>query len=158
MELFLFNVQRMVLMVLGIFNVIYRANQVRLYLIFQTQFYWHLGKVLGRCLSMNNREIWNEAHTILSWSTTPGTEFLAFMAEHYWGINGIEFLDLGSGTGASALFIANKGLKVTAVDVSDIACNKLLNNIEKDNKALIKVLNADVCDIIFECFPGILNL
>src|SRR5258706_1679626 len=98
---------------------------------------------------MNQAVLWDEVHNQITWNTDPGDEFLAFMAKHYWGKENLEFLDLGCGTGASTLFLTNKGFKVTAVDISKIACDKLYENIPDKEEHLVKIINSDILDLDF---------
>jgi len=71
---------------------------------------------------MDQRVAWEETHKGIIWGPNPSNDFLAFMAGSYWGQTGLNFVDLGAGTGASTSFLATKGFKVTAVEFSKSAC------------------------------------
>jgi|SRR5882672_2434409 len=109
---------------------------------------------------MLQASLWDEIHRNISWGTIPGMEFLAFMAEHYWGSSGLKFLDLGCGTGSSSIFLVNKGFQVTAVDISKVACDTLYHNIIDEKKHLVKIICSDILDLdlkenSFDCIIGI---
>ncbi len=99
---------------------------------------------------MDQRVAWEETHKTKAWDSNPNNDFLAFMAKYYWGHTGLEFLDLGAGAGASALFLASKGFKVKAVEFSKSACDKLRYNLPESDKLLVQVINADVNEVNFE--------
>lgn len=98
---------------------------------------------------MDQKIAWNNLHKKQTWSPAPCLEFLAFMAEYYWDKKDLHFLDLGAGTGSSTIWLANKGFKVTAVELSKIACNKLLENLSTREKEFVNIINSDVMDVTF---------
>lgn len=68
------------------------------------------------------REAWNEryAGSTRVWSGKPNTALVAQVSELTPG----RALDLGCGEGADAVWLAGRGWKVTAVDVSDVALER----------------------------------
>ncbi len=68
---------------------------------------------------MNQRELWNERYREKGsvWGAAPNQ----FVAEHLADLEPCRVLDLGSGQGRNAIWLAQQGHKVTAVDVSDVA-------------------------------------
>jgi SAM-dependent methyltransferase len=69
-----------------------------------------------------DREAWNEryAGSTRVWSGQPNTELVRLAADLTPG----SALDLGCGEGADAVWLAGRGWKVTAVDVSDVALER----------------------------------
>jgi len=57
-------------------------------------------------------------------------------------------LDLGAGEGRNALYLAKRGFKVTGVDISKNAINKL-SNFSKIANLNIKILNKDISKLDF---------
>jgi len=68
------------------------------------------------------REAWNERYSgrIRVWSGNPNVELSRQIADLEPG----RALDLGCGEGADAVWLAGRGWKVTAVDVSDVALGR----------------------------------
>ena len=54
-------------------------------------------------------------------------------------------IDIASGDGAAALYLAEKGLEVTATDISDVALTRLLQ-FARDRNADMRVCQADLDD------------
>ncbi len=80
---------------------------------------------------------------------TPSMEFLAFMAEGYWDKKGLQFLDLGSGPGGSTLFLAERGFRITAVEFSKSACDRLRYFLGEKNQLLVDIINSDAMEVDF---------
>ena len=102
---------------------------------------------------VDKQQVWEDTHSKGVWSSVPQINFLAFMAKYYWGRTGLEFLDLGCGTGANSGFLIDNGFKVTAVDFVESACTKLRNQFSNDR---LTVINADITtleldDNSFDC-------
>lgn len=76
----------------------------------------------GQQAPADDREAWNEryASSTRVWSGKPNTELVAQVADLTPG----RALDLGCGEGADAVWLARRGWKVTAVDVSDVALER----------------------------------
>jgi SAM-dependent methyltransferase len=70
----------------------------------------------------DDREAWNEryAGSTRVWSGKPNVELVAQVADLVPG----RALDVGCGEGADAVWLAGRGWKVTAVDVSDVALER----------------------------------
>ncbi len=68
---------------------------------------------------MNQRELWNERYVQKGsvWGAAPNV----FVADRLAGLSARRVLDLGSGQGRNAIWLAQQGHEVTAVDVSDVA-------------------------------------
>lgn len=68
------------------------------------------------------REAWNERYlgSVRVWSGNPNVELTRQVADLTPG----RVLDLGCGEGADAVWLAGRGWKVTAVDVSDVALGR----------------------------------
>lgn len=68
---------------------------------------------------MNQRDIWNERYELEGsvWGAAPNH----FVEDRLGGLAPCRVLDLGSGQGRNAIWLAQQGHTVTAVDVSDIA-------------------------------------
>ena len=68
---------------------------------------------------MRQRDLWNERYRAKGavWGAEPNR----FVAELLGGIAPQRVLDLGSGQGRNAIWLAQQGHSVTAVDVSDVA-------------------------------------
>src|SRR5258708_4885681 len=99
---------------------------------------------------MDQSSAWENIYKGPSSPMDPSAAFLAFMAEHYWGQENLEFLDLGCGGSSNSLFLASKGYKVTAVDYSLTACQKLWYNLIGQYKELIRVKVDDVTKLKLE--------
>src|SRR5882672_1286279 len=99
---------------------------------------------------MDQSLAWENIYKGPSSPMDPSGAFLAFLAKHYWGEESLEFLDLGCGISNNALFLASKGYKVTAVDYSMSACQKLYYNLIGNHKELIRVMHADATKLKFE--------
>ena len=57
---------------------------------------------------------------------------------------GIKALDLASGSGRHALYLAKKGFEVEALDISEVACKRLNFIIKRDD---ISALHVECCDL-----------
>lgn len=68
---------------------------------------------------MTQREIWNERYRERGavWGTAPNQ----FVADRLATMEPGRVLDLGSGQGRNAIWLAQQGHRVTAVDISDVA-------------------------------------
>ena len=68
---------------------------------------------------MNQRELWNERYRERGalWGAAPNQ----FVEQRLAGLEPCRILDLGAGQGRNAIWLAQQGHKVTAVDVSDVA-------------------------------------
>jgi len=100
---------------------------------------------------MDQAEAWEAAHKRRPWVNVPNQDFLSFMAYTYWGQSGLNFLDLGCGTGAYTLFLAERDFFVTAVDISKTACDKLREHLEeKGNGVNVQIIHAAISDIKIE--------
>jgi SAM-dependent methyltransferase len=68
---------------------------------------------------MTQRDLWNERYGQRGavWGVEPNQ----FVADRLGGIPPCRVLDLGSGQGRNAIWLAQQGHQVTAVDVSDVA-------------------------------------
>lgn len=69
--------------------------------------------------AMTNRDLWNTRYIEkgAAWGNGPNQ----FVADRLGGIAPCRVLDLGSGQGRNALWLAAGGHRVTAVDISDVA-------------------------------------
>jgi len=83
-----------------------------------------------------DREKWNEKY---SSGQFPWTEPSPIVKEFYTLAKGKKALDLACGTGRNAIFLAEKGFTVDAVDISDVA----LKELKKKNPA-VNTINADL--------------
>ena len=68
---------------------------------------------------MSQRNLWNERYEQKGhvWGAAPNQ----FVADRLGGLEPCRILDLGSGQGRNAIWLAQQGHEVTAVDVSDVA-------------------------------------
>ena len=68
---------------------------------------------------MSQRELWNERYEQKGhvWGAAPNQ----FVVDRLAGLEPCSVLDLGSGQGRNAIWLAQQGHQVTAVDVSDVA-------------------------------------
>jgi len=68
---------------------------------------------------MTNRDLWNTryAEKGAAWGNGPNQ----FVADRLGGLSACRVLDLGSGQGRNARWLAAAGHRVTAVDISDVA-------------------------------------
>ncbi len=99
---------------------------------------------------MNQQVVWEDIHSKFAWSSVTTLEFLAFMAEYYWGKSGLKFLDLGAGGGSNTLWLANRGFKVTAVEFSKSACDRIWKALPENDKPLVTIINSDVMEVDFK--------
>lgn len=69
--------------------------------------------------SMDQRELWNERYreNAAGWGAEPNQ----FVAAHLADLEPRRVLDLGAGQGRNAIWLAARGHRVTAVDISDVA-------------------------------------
>jgi len=69
---------------------------------------------------MNQQELWNERYQNKGhvWGAAPNQ----FVADRLAALKPCRVLDLGAGQGRNAIWLAQQGHEVTAVDVSDVAC------------------------------------
>jgi len=93
---------------------------------------------------------------------------MEYKYDFYWGLNPTELvvnssillnpnfnvLDLGCGEGRNSLFLSDKVLNLTAVDISNNAINKIISNnkyniITKVSDALYFMKNSDTYDVIY---------
>ena len=71
---------------------------------------------------MTQRDLWNERYRERGalWGAAPNQ----FVAQHFDGASPCGILDLGAGQGRNAIWLAQQGHAVTAVDVSDVAAEQ----------------------------------
>ncbi len=71
---------------------------------------------------MSQRDLWNERYRQQGpvWGVAPNQ----FVADRLQGIEPCRVLDLGSGHGRNAIWLAQQGHTVTAIDVSDVATDQ----------------------------------
>ena len=82
------------------------------------------------------------------WGTQPA-KFVKTISEIFsFDLTGLEILDLGAGEGKNAVYLANLGAQVTAVDVSEIALSKF--NFQPNYNLCcdkITILNDDILNL-----------
>jgi 2-polyprenyl-3-methyl-5-hydroxy-6-metoxy-1,4-benzoquinol methylase len=68
---------------------------------------------------MDQRELWNDRYRDKGavWGAEPNQ----FVAEYLEDLEPCRILDVGAGQGRNAIWLANRGHRVTAVDISDVA-------------------------------------
>jgi 2-polyprenyl-3-methyl-5-hydroxy-6-metoxy-1,4-benzoquinol methylase len=71
---------------------------------------------------MNQRDLWNERYRERGalWGAEPNQ----FVEQRLSGLEPRRVLDMGSGQGRNAIWLAHQGHEVTAVDVSDVAAEQ----------------------------------
>ena len=60
-------------------------------------------------------------------------------------VNGLKVLELGAGAGLLSIALAKNGANVTASDISETACNAVVENAKK-NQVLVTVIKSDLFD------------
>jgi SAM-dependent methyltransferase len=95
---------------------------------------------------MAAKERWNEryAEKELVWSMGPNQLF----AEHVDGLKSGRALDVASGEGRNAIWLAEQGWKVDAIDFSDVGIEKA-REIADRRMVSVNWIVADVCDYNF---------
>jgi len=83
-----------------------------------------------------DREKWNKKY---SSGQFPWTEPSRIVKEFYTLAKGKKALDIACGTGRNALFLAEKGFTVDAVDISDVALKEL-----KEKNPAVNTINSDL--------------
>jgi SAM-dependent methyltransferase len=70
-------------------------------------------------VSMNQRELWNDRYRQKGsvWGAEPNQFVVAYLSD----LEPCRVLDLGTGQGRNAIWLARQGHRVTAVDISDVA-------------------------------------
>lgn len=96
------------------------------------------------------RMLWDEEYarnpTIPSSHRSEPAHALVELGKHF-DIQGLTALDLGCGNGRNALFLADMGIKVTALDFSGVALQMLEKSIaERKCSAAIEIVNHDLYD------------
>ncbi len=81
------------------------------------------------------------------WGRDPA-KFVRLFDELYLGPGITNALDIGAGEGKNSLFLAEKGLEVTAIEVSRFACRNFINRmIEDGTVSEVTLINADACKL-----------
>lgn len=74
-------------------------------------------------------------------------DFLRFSQEHQIKL-GPNVLDIGSGPGRNAIYLANLGFNVTAIDFIDAALNQLSEKVKRLGLDNIKVMKVDISQLL----------
>lgn len=100
-----------------------------------------------------NREDWNRRYQgpELVWSAEPNR----FLVEEVTGLEPGTALDLGAGEGRNAIWLAEHGWTVTAVDFSDVALDKA-RRIAAERGVGLEIVRADLTEYVPE--PAIFDL
>jgi SAM-dependent methyltransferase len=100
------------------------------------------------------REAWNERYAASTrvWSGNPNVELTRQVADLVPG----RVLDLGCGEGADAVWLAGRGWKVTAVDVSDVALGRAAEHAAQ--AGLAEVIDFRHHDLVEDFPPGEFDL
>lgn len=90
---------------------------------------------------MSQRELWNERYEQkgLVWGAAPNQ----FVADRLAGLEPCRVLDLGSGQGRNAIWLAHEGHEVTAVDVSDVATRQAAD-LAREAEVVADFITADL--------------
>jgi len=84
------------------------------------------------------------------WDTKPASYVRLFLEKYGKDIYGKQVLDLGAGEGKNAVYLANLGAEVTAVDVSPVALGRFSQQPNFANCSdRIKYINQDMTDADF---------
>lgn len=88
-----------------------------------------------------DRDGWNQRYETAEyiWHAEPNQ----FVAEHLGDLTPGDAVDLGAGEGRNAVWLAEQGWRVTAVDFSDVALTKA-RRLADDRDAAIETIAADV--------------
>jgi SAM-dependent methyltransferase len=102
---------------------------------------------------MSQRELWNERYEQKGhvWGAGPNQ----FVADRLAGLEPCRVLDLGSGQGRNAIWLAQQGHEVTAVDVSDVATGQA-SSLAKEAGVEVSFVAADLAT--WEPPPGSFDL
>ena len=98
---------------------------------------------------MSNRPFWEELYGQLDAPDPFGVPSKEFTDLVRWMPRGSSVLDLGCGSGRNALFLAGRGLDVSAVDISPLAVRKLQHRARRNGlqiKAWVHDLRTLVLD------------
>ncbi len=63
-------------------------------------------------------------------------------------------LDVGGGEGDNAIALASKGGKVTLVEISSVACRRIIQRISTENPSLLEKISVQCADASKHPFPG----
>lgn len=95
---------------------------------------------------MDDRERWNKRHGAEQEPTGP-SDFLRQVFDHSsWRIQPGRALDIATGKGRNALFLAKKGFSVDATDISEVALKEARRQAEQEGLA-ITFKQADLEDL-----------
>ena len=112
------------------------------------------GRGHGEKRERPDQEAWNERYSGSTrvWSGKPNIELVAQVAELVPG----RALDLGCGEGADAVWLAGRGWKVTAVDVSDVALERAAGHAAEAGVA--DMISWQCRDLVADFPPGDFDL
>ncbi len=94
-------------------------------------------------MSIEDKIKWNEKFSTKTELLQP-REASPYLKKYSKKSLGIKALDLASGSGRHALYLAKRGFDVDAVDISDVACKRLSFIIKRD---AIDSLHVECCDL-----------
>jgi SAM-dependent methyltransferase len=105
-------------------------------------------------LAKQRTDEWEEVHKVVPWGSVPDHNFQKFVESRWGGLNlrSASFLDLGCGAGAQAIWLAERGYHVTAVDASRAAIERLLERTGRIDTTMpisLMTVTADVRDVSF---------
>ena len=82
-------------------------------------------------MSMNDQTRWDRQHALQGGAERPAIFLQEIFASQSWEIPAGPALDIATGKGRNALFLAERGFTVTGIDVSPLALQEARRNAEK---------------------------
>ena len=92
---------------------------------------------LGCSMATDDQKRWEEKHST-GQGTDPPSDFLQqVFHEHSWRIQPGKALDIAAGRGRNALFLAERGFSVEAIDISEVALQEARRQAEEKGLTII---------------------
>ena len=98
---------------------------------------------------MNIEAFWDKIYSdnsTISW-ISEDDQTLTAVIKHFGNVKGKKVLDLGCGDGSTSLFFARQGANVVAVDISEVAINKLSQFCQQNNIPNVAAIKASAFEI-----------
>jgi SAM-dependent methyltransferase len=110
---------------------------------------------------------WEKVHQDQEWGLLPNGWFCDFYEQYYKDSANLNFLDLGCANGPQTLYLAERGHRITALDIAQTALDRLKERLTDEQQTRVETVCCDVINYrgepgkfdcvvevsLFECIP-----
>jgi 2-polyprenyl-3-methyl-5-hydroxy-6-metoxy-1,4-benzoquinol methylase len=84
-------------------------------------------------MALDDRARWDEKHATKRATQEPATFLKGIFQSDHWSIPRGQALDIATGKGQNAIFLAEQGFEVLGIDISPVALGKRRADLQRKN-------------------------